>query len=58
MTTDAELLQRFEADLFAQHKETTAKTYRTGPRAFVLWLGHENECQNQHPPGYRTKLEY
>ncbi len=58
MDSDAALLQEFESDLFARHKASTAKTYRTGPRAFVRWLGHEDECSNQHPSGYQTKLQY
>lgn len=56
--TDAELLDNFEEEISAQYKETTANTYRTGPRAFVRWLGHESKCPNPHPSGYRTKLQY
>lgn len=58
MTSDAELLQEFEAHLSAKHKKSTAKTYRTGPRAFARWLGHEDDCSNPHPSGYRTKLQH
>lgn len=58
MESDADLLGDFENDLFARHPETTAKTYRTGPRSFARWLGHEDQCSNSQPNGFRTKLQY